>query len=121
MRHADLRREATAVIAKPASALCMILCCVVPGVGVWACGCVGMCVCGGGMIDAMGLKKRVKVFRLSFRLADPVEKVQPKKLKFSTGFPSRKTQSKKIESKKAPFRLCKKARFGPQSKKAVFD
>ena len=58
MRHADLRRKATAVLAKPASAPCMILCCVVPGVGVWVCGRVGVwacgCVFGGGMIDAMG-------------------------------------------------------------------
>ena len=50
MRHADLRREAKAVIAKPASAPCMMLCCVVPGVGVWACG----LVFGGGMSNAMG-------------------------------------------------------------------
>ena len=46
MRHDDLRRDATAVIAQPASAPCMMLCCVVPGVGVSACGCVGMWVCG---------------------------------------------------------------------------
>ena len=41
MRHADLRREATAVIAKQASAPCMdtVLC------GTW-CGCVDVRVCG---------------------------------------------------------------------------
>ena len=39
MRHADLRREATAVIAKPASAPCMVLLC-----GTWY-GCVGVWVC----------------------------------------------------------------------------
>ena len=50
MRHADLRRKGTAVIAKPGSAPCMILCYVVPGMGAWACG----CVFGGGMSDAMG-------------------------------------------------------------------
>ena len=50
--------------------------CVVPGMGVWACG----CVFGGGMSDAMGKKARVKLFR-----------------------------------------RCKKARFGLQSEKAVFD
>ena len=71
MRHADLRREATAVIAKPASSPCMILCCVVLGVGVWAYG----CVFGGGMSMRWVTKTRVKPFRLSF----------------STGFPSRKT------------------------------
>ena len=49
MRHAGLRREATAVIAKAASAL---LCdtAEVPGLGVWACGHVFR----GGMGDAMG-------------------------------------------------------------------
>ena len=47
MRHADLRREATAVIAKPASVLLY-------GTAVWylvwACGCAPC----GGMSDAMG-------------------------------------------------------------------
>ena len=47
MRHADLRREITVVIVKPASAPCMILCCVEGG-------CVGVWVFGGGMSDAMG-------------------------------------------------------------------
>ena len=54
MRHADLLREATAGIAKPASAPCTILQC---GawywcVAVWPCG----CVFGGGMSDAIGSK-----------------------------------------------------------------
>ena len=60
MRHDDLRREATVVIAKPASAPCMIQqrgtwygC-----VGVWACG----CVFDGGMSDAIGHKKHVYNF-----------------------------------------------------------
>ena len=43
MRHADLLREATAVIATPASAPCMILQCG-PGMGVWPCGRVGVCL-----------------------------------------------------------------------------
>ena len=46
MRHADVRREAAAMIAKPASAFNMILLC-----GNW-CGCVG--VRCGGTSDAMG-------------------------------------------------------------------
>ena len=55
MPHADLRRDATAVIAKPAS---------VPlydsavGYLVWMCGCVRR----GGMSDAMGYKKHVQNF-----------------------------------------------------------
>ena len=64
MRHADLLREATVVIAMPASAPCMIL---QSGtwcwfVAVWPCGCVFR----GGMNDAIGSKTRVKLFRLSF-------------------------------------------------------
>ena len=94
MRHAYLQREATAVIAKLASAPCMILCCVVlvvglwacGRVGVWACGCVGVwvrgrvsvwacgrvgvwacgCIFGGGMIDLMGLKNMSKTFSTEF-------------------------------------------------------
>ena len=48
MRHADLLREATAVIAKPASAPCMILLCGTwyGFLAVWPCA----CVFGGGMI-----------------------------------------------------------------------
>ena len=51
MRHADLRREATAVIAKAASAL---LYDTAVWYLVWVCGCV---FCG-GMSDAMGSKNR---------------------------------------------------------------
>ena len=56
---------------------------------VWVCGRVGVCVCG-GMNDAMGSSTGVKLFRLSF----------------STGSPSRKTQSKKVESIKPFFDCC---------------
>ena len=54
MRHADLLREATAGIAKSASAPCMILQCGTwyGCVAVWPCGRVG--VFGGGMSDAIG-------------------------------------------------------------------
>ena len=40
MRHADLLREVTAVIAKPASAPSSV----VPGMGVWPRGRVGVCL-----------------------------------------------------------------------------
>ena len=46
MRHADLRREATAVIAKPASALLF-------GTAVWYLVC-GVWVCAFGMSNAIG-------------------------------------------------------------------
>ena len=49
MRHADLQREAIAVIAKAASAL-LYDTAVVPGMGVWTCGGVFSC----GMSEAMG-------------------------------------------------------------------
>ena len=90
MRHADLLREATAVIATPASAPCIILQCGTwyRCVAVWPCG----CVFGGGMGDAIGSINTCKTF--------------------STDFFDWRIQSKK---------LCKKARFGLQSKKAVFD
>ena len=42
--------------------------------------------------------------------------IKSKKSSFRTGPPSRKSRVKK-----ALFRLCKIARFGLQSKKAVFD
>ena len=66
MRHADLLREATAVIATPASAPCMILQC---GtwyglVAVWPCGRVG--VFGGGMNDTIGFKNTCKTFSTEF-------------------------------------------------------
>ena len=52
MRHADLLREATAGIAKPASAPCMMMQCDIwyGCVAEWPCG----CVFGGGMGDAIG-------------------------------------------------------------------
>ena len=59
MRHADLHREATAVIAKAASAL---LYNTAVWYLVWVCGCV---FCG-WTSDAMGSKNRCKLFRLSF-------------------------------------------------------
>ena len=64
MRHADLLREATAVIATPASAPCMILQCGTwyGCVAVWACG----CVFGGAMNDATGLKNTCKTFSTEF-------------------------------------------------------
>ena len=88
MRHADLRREATTVIAKAAAAL---LCDAAVWYPVWVCGRVGVCVCG-GMSDAMGSKTDVQLFRLSFptgrssrksqvfRLDPPVAKLSRKKL-----------------------------------------
>ena len=55
MRQADLRREVTSVIAKPASAPCMILMC-----GTWY-GCVGVWVCVLWWDERCdGLKKRVQ-------------------------------------------------------------
>ena len=64
MRHADLLREATAVIATPASALSMILQCGTwyGCVAVWPCG----CVYGGGMNDAIGSKNTCKTFSTEF-------------------------------------------------------
>ena len=61
MRHADLRREATAVIAKAASTL-LYDTAVWYLVWVWACGCV---FCG-GMSDAMASKNRYKFFSTEF-------------------------------------------------------
>ena len=61
MHHADLLREATAGIAKPTLALCMILQC-----GTWyACGRVGVCLVVGWAMRSVK-KTRVKLFRLSF-------------------------------------------------------
>ena len=57
MCHADLRRKAAVIAAKPAFALLYTaVWYLVPGMGVWACG----CVFGGGMNDAMS-----ETFRLS--------------------------------------------------------
>ena len=64
MRHADFLREATAGIAKPASAPCMILQCGTwyGCVAVWPCG----CVFGGGTSDAIGSKNTCKTFSTEF-------------------------------------------------------
>ena len=64
MRHADLLREATAVIATPASAPCMILQCGAwyGCVAAWPCG----CVFGGGKNDAIGSKNTCKTFSTEF-------------------------------------------------------
>ena len=104
MRHADLLREATAWIAKPASAPCMILQCGTwyGCVAVWPCG----CVFGGGMGDAIASKNTRKTFLTEF----------------SDWIRQSELSVKKVESKKPFFfRLRKKARFGLQSKKTVFD
>ena len=94
MRHADLRRESTAVIAKPASALLngMIRIAVWYLVWVWAC----WCLFGGGTSDAMGKKNTCKNLRLSF----------------STGFASRKLVRKKLSRKESPiWASVEKGRF----------
>ena len=71
MRHADLQREATAVIVKAASA--MLYDTAVWHL-VWVCERVG--VCCGGVSDAMGQKTRVKLFRLSFSTGQSSRKSQ---------------------------------------------
>ena len=82
MLHADLLREATAVIATPASAPCRILQCGTwyGCVAVWPCG----CVFGGGMNDAIGSENTCKTFSTEFfdwiRQSEfSVEKVESKK------------------------------------------
>ena len=99
MRHADLLREATAGIAKPAPAPCMILQCGTwyGYVAVWPCG----CVLGGEISDAIGSINTCKTFSTEFF----DWRIQSKKSSFSTGSASRNSQSKKIESKK-PFFDC---------------
>ena len=71
-------------------------CCVVPGMGVWACGCVLW-------LDERcdGFKNRHKTYSTGFF----DWQIQSKNLSFSTGSPSQKTQSKKVESKR-PFLDC---------------
>ena len=98
MRHANLLREATAVIATPETGPCMILPCGAwyGCVAAWPCG----CVFGGGMNDAIGSKNMCKT--LSTEFFD--WRIQSKKSIFSTGSASRNRQSKKVESKKpSPF------------------
>ena len=94
MRHADLLREATAGIAKPASAPCMILQCGTwyGCVAAWPCG----CVFGGGMGDAIGSKNTRKTFSTEF----------------STGSASRNSQSKKVESNTPFFNCVRKPDLG---------
>ena len=90
VRHADSQREATAVIAKPASVLLYdtavwyLVC-------VWACGCV---FCD-GMSDAMGSKSRCKLFRLSFSTGRSSRKSQLYRLDAPVGEFSRKKLSPK--------------------------
>ena len=99
MRHADLLREATAVIATSASAPFMIMHC-----GTWyGCAAVWPCECvfGGGMNDAIGSKNTCKTF------FDRVLKSS-----FSTGSASRNAQSKKVESKKPFFDCVRKLDLG---------
>ena len=112
MRNADLLREATAGIAKPASAPCMILQCGTwyGCVAVWPCG----CVFGGGMGDAIGSKNTCKFFSTEFfDWRDPVEKSS-----FSTGSASRNFQSKKVESKKPFFHCVRQPDLGFGRKKS---
>ena len=93
MRHADLLREATAGIAKPASALCMILQCGTwyGCVAVWPCG----CVFGGGMGDAIGSKNTCKTFRQSFSTGGSSRKSRVFRLDPPVGILSRKKLSRK--------------------------
>ena len=96
MRHADLQREATTVVAKAASTL---LYDTAVWYLLWVCGC-GWC---GGMSDAMGSKIRGKTFSTAFfdwilQWKNSVEK-------------------SRVETKSTVY----ETRFGLQSKKAVFD
>ena len=104
MRHADLPREATAVIAT--SAPCMILQCGTwyGCVAVWPCG----CVFGSGMNDAIGSKSTCKTFSTEFF----DWRIQSKKSSFLTGSASRNSQSKKVESKKPSFDCVRKIDLG---------
>ena len=103
MRHAELPREATNSSDSQASvsAWMILLCGIWYGcMAVWPCG----CVFGGGMSDAIGSKNTCKTFLTEFfdwiRQSEFV------------------VEKSRVE--KALFRLCNKARFGLQSKKAVF-
>ena len=62
-------------------------------------------------------KTRVKLFRLSFSTGRSSRKSQV----FFFWIPQSENSIEKSCAEKALFRLCKKARFGFQSKKAVFD
>ena len=94
MRHADLLlREATAGIAKIASALCMI-----PQCGTWY-GCVAVWVCmlvvGWVMRSVFQKHARVKVFRLSFSTGGSGRKSRVFRLDPPVGILSRKKLSRK--------------------------
>ena len=67
----------------------------VPGMGVWPCGRVGVCLVVGWAMRSVQ-KTRVKLFRLSF----------------STGSASRNSQSQKVESKKPVFDCVSKPDLG---------
>ena len=66
--------------------------------------------------DRFKKRVRVKLFRLSFRLKDPVEKVEF----FDCGSASRNSQSKKVESKK-PFFDCVRKTDSGFSRKRPFS
>ena len=96
MRHADLLREATTGIAKPASAPCMILQC-----GTWY-GCVAVWVCVWWWDERFDrFKNTCETFSTEFF----DWRIQSKKSSFSTGSASRNSQSRTVESKK-PFFDC---------------
>ena len=84
MRHADLRRRSNSSDSQGSVDAVEGYCCVIPGMGVWSCGCV---FCG-GMSDAMGSKNRCNFFSTDissrksqvFRLDPPVGKLSRKKL-----------------------------------------
>ena len=109
-RHANLRREATAVLVKPASAL---LYDAAVWYLVWVCGRVGV-----WWWDERcdGFKTHVIFFLTEFFY----QQIQSKKSTSSTGFSGRKIQSKKF-NRKIFFGRVRKARLGLRSKKAVFD
>ena len=92
MRHADLLREATAVIATPVSAPCMILQC-----GTWY-GCVAMwpfgCVFGGGKNDAIVSKNTCKTFWAEFSTGGSSRKSRVFRLDPPVGIISRKKLSR---------------------------
>ena len=94
MHHADLLREATAVIAKPAPAPCMILLC-----GTWY-GCVAVWPCGRvclvvGRAMRSVQKTRGKLFRLSFSTGGSSPKSRVFRLDPPVGILSRKKLSRK--------------------------
>ena len=109
MRHADLLREATAGVAKPASAPCMILQCGTwyGCAAVWPCG----CVFGGRMSGAIGSKNTCKTFSTEFFY--PVEKVEF----FDWIRLSEILKSKKVESKNTFFDCIRKPDLGFSQKR----